>query len=173
MGLFRRSRVSSSPLGLHDSLGKTMSGTMKASVIAGVLGALALCAVFVAVHQDTAVDSVREETGSVPESKFIEETLGMDKAKGKKFATPVKHEASLRKRIHTAIKVASKSLEKAHGKKEKAAAKAAVKAALADAGVADADNAATSLWPRSGPLAPSSATLRPSARCLPGPKVTV
>merc|ERR1711871_1699135 len=109
---------------------------------------LAPCAVFVAVHQDTAVDSVREETGSVPESKFIEETLGMDKAKGKKFATPVKHEASLRKRIHTAIKVASKSLEKAHGKKEKTAAKAAVKAALADAGVADADNAGTVAWAR-------------------------
>merc|ERR1711871_227810 len=107
---------------------------------------LAPCAVFVAVHQDTAVDSVREETGSVPESKFIDETLGMDKAKGKKFATPVKHEASLRHRIHKALKVAAVSLEAAHGSAEKAAAKAAVNAALADAGVADADNAGTVAW---------------------------
>merc|ERR1711988_1880739 len=38
------------------------------------------------------------------------------------------------------------SLEKAHGSAEKAAAKAAVKEALADAGVADADNAGTIAW---------------------------
>jgi len=119
---------------------------MKASVIAGVLGALALCAVFVAVNQDAVAETAREEVAAVPESNFVETEMRLAMGSGKGFETPVKHEASLRKRIKTAIKVASKSLEKAHGAKEKAAAKAAVKAALADAGVADADNAGTVAW---------------------------
>jgi len=119
-----------------------MSGPLRGSVIAGVLAALALCAVFVAVNQDA--DVTREDwTATVPESDFME---GAGSGSGKGFATPVKHEASLRKKIHTAIKVAAKSLEKAHGKAQKTAAKAAVKAALADAGVADADNAGTVAW---------------------------
>jgi hypothetical protein len=42
--------------------------------------------------------------------------------------------------------VASESLQAAHGKQQKDAAKAAVKAALADAGIADADNAGTIAW---------------------------
>jgi hypothetical protein len=127
---------------------------MKASVVAGILGALALCAVFVAVHQDTAADVAREEIGAVPENTFVESEMrqqmfmAVGSGAKKKYTTPVKHEASLRKLIHTSIKVASKSLEKAHGAKEKAAAKAAVKAALADAGVADADNAGTVAWAR-------------------------
>jgi len=63
--------------------------------------------------------------------------------KGHKY---VKGETKLRGRIKAALKVATKSLHKAHGKKTKLAAKAAVKAALADAGVVDADNAGTIAW---------------------------
>lgn len=59
---------------------------------------------------------------------------------------PIKGEDTLRHRIHKALKVAATSLEAAHGSAEKEAAKAAVKAALADAGVADADNAGTVAW---------------------------
>merc|ERR1712144_123239 len=67
-------------------------------------------------------------------------------AHGKKHHKYVKGENTLRSRIHKALKVAQKSLRHAHGKKQKMAAKAAVKAALADAGVADADNAGTIAW---------------------------
>merc|ERR1711988_1455135 len=65
---------------------------------------------------------------------------------GKKTHKYVKGENTLRSRIHKALKVAAHSLGKAHGKNQKLAAKAAVKAALADAGVADADNAGTIAW---------------------------
>merc|ERR1711907_758429 len=58
----------------------------------------------------------------------------------------VKGEDTLRHRIHKAIQVASDAMAKAHTKEEKAKAKTAVKAALADAGVADADNAGTIAW---------------------------
>merc|ERR1712205_258562 len=70
------------------------------------------------------------------------------KAKAKKahHHKYVKGENTLRSRIHKALKVAAKSMGKAHGKKQKLVAKAAVKAALADAGVADADNAGTIAW---------------------------
>ena len=44
------------------------------------------------------------------------------------------------------VQVAAKALENAHGSAEKAEAKDAVKRALADAGVADADNAGTIAW---------------------------
>jgi hypothetical protein len=60
--------------------------------------------------------------------------------------TPVKGEHELRSRIQKAIKVASKSLRTAKGKKQKKLAQLAVKKALAAAGVADADNAGTIAW---------------------------
>merc|ERR1712025_1488901 len=72
--------------------------------------------------------------------------MGAHKAGKKKAHKYVKGENTLRSRIHKALKVAQKSLRHAHGKKQKMAAKDAVKRALADAGVADADNAGTIAW---------------------------
>merc|ERR1719265_1038353 len=65
---------------------------------------------------------------------------------GSGVEAPIKHEDTLRHRIHKALQVAAKALENAHGSAEKAEAKDAVKRALADAGVADADNAGTIAW---------------------------
>merc|ERR1712170_165594 len=82
-----------------------------------------------------------QEDSVVPEADFME----MGAGSGLEEA-PIKHEDTLRHRIHKALQVAAKALENAHGSAEKAEAKDAVKRALADAGVADADNAGTIAW---------------------------
>jgi len=108
------------------------------------LGALALCAVLVAVHQESASEAALEQIAiaeKVPETEadFVQKDA-------EKVEAPIKHEDSLRHRIHQGMKIAAKALEDAHTKEEKKQAKIAVKQALADAGVADADNAGTVAW---------------------------
>jgi len=82
----------------------------------------------------------------VPETDFLEQAPAETAEPEKKFATPVKGETTMRSRIKKALSVATDSLEAAHGTTQKTAAKEAVKAALADAGIADADNAGTIAW---------------------------
>jgi hypothetical protein len=109
---------------------------------------LALCVAVVSVNSDSAHDIVLETP--VPEDDFLEVVAQEDSTTAadlkKEDNAPVKGEGTLRHRIKKAIKVASESLQAAHGKQQKDAAKAAVKAALADAGIADADNAGTIAW---------------------------
>lgn len=122
------------------------SGHQKIAITVFVLGALALCAV--AAPQDGA-DAIVEEFADPTDLVQVFAATGSGEAPAAEDAdgdTPVKGEDTLRHRIHKALKVASSSLEKAHGSAEKAAAKEAVKEALADAGVADADNAGTIAW---------------------------
>jgi hypothetical protein len=97
---------------------------------------LAVVVLFVGVISANDADAV------VPEADFAEVGTGA----GSGVHVPIKHEGTLRNRIHKALKVAAKALEKAHGSAEKAEAKDAVRRALADAGVADADNAGTIAW---------------------------
>lgn len=73
------------------------------------------------------------------------EATSVEKAT-KKHHTRIVGAHKMKNRIVKAMKVASKSLRAAKGKKQKAAAQAAVKSALAAAGVADADNAGTIAW---------------------------
>merc|ERR1712196_639634 len=134
------------------------SGNQKISIIAVTLGALALCAVLVSVHQEGASEAVREQAAiaeKVPEAEteadFIQagaqdKTAPASSEEAADDSKPIKGEDTLRHRIHKAIQVASDAMAKAHTKEEKAKAKTAVKAALADAGVADADNAGTIAW---------------------------
>merc|ERR1712023_100678 len=110
----------------------TMSSSKKTVWFTASLAVLVL---FVGVLAASDADAV------VPEADFME----MGAGSGLEEA-PIKGEDTLRSRIHKALKVAAHSLGKAHGKNQKLAAKAAVKAALADAGVADADNAGTIAW---------------------------
>jgi hypothetical protein len=92
-----------------------------------------------------------EMIAEVPEAEFEQESAVESAVKkpapkeDKKFK-PIKGEQTLRTKYDKAIQVAAKSMQGAHTKSEKAAAKTAVKAALADAGVADADNAGTIAW---------------------------
>merc|ERR1711998_369664 len=81
-----------------------------------------------------------------PEDTVVPEADFMEMGAGSGVEAPIKHEDTLRHRIHKALQVAAKALENAHGSAEKAEAKDAVKRALADAGVADADNAGTIAW---------------------------
>jgi len=119
---------------------------MRASII------IALVAVVAA--QETLYsqqESLFDEMLQVPEAEFTEETASLATGSGKsteakKFEAPVKDEQSMRSKIHKAIQVAASSLKGAKTDEEKAAAKTAVKEALADAGVADADNAGTVAW---------------------------
>merc|ERR1712166_370538 len=119
---------------------------MRASII------IALVAVVAA--QETLYsqqESLFAEMLQVPEAEFTEETASLATGSGKsteaeKFEAPVKDEQSMRSKIHKAIQVAASSLKGAKTDEEKAAAKTAVKEALADAGVADADNAGTVAW---------------------------
>jgi hypothetical protein len=129
---------------------------MKASIIIASLFVATLCAGLnveeeslysqqKALYEEMIADEVPESTFEQVETSVQKEEK---KATKKKYVKPVKGEATMRSQIHKAIKVAAKQMEKAHSKKEKAAAKTAVKEALADAGVADADNAGTVAWAR-------------------------
>merc|ERR1712147_410758 len=102
----------------------TMSSPQKTAWFTASLAVLVL---FVGVLAANDADAV------VPEADFMEMGAGSG------VEAPIKHEDTLRHRIH-------KALENAHGSAEKAEAKDAVKRALADAGVADADNAGTIAW---------------------------
>merc|ERR1712093_803316 len=118
------------------SFAMKMSASMK-GVLAASIALVAIVLVISVQYGDDAVEEARE-------SMFDRESA---QAHGKKKPHKyVKGENTLRSRIHKALKVAQKSLRHAHGKKQKMAAKAAVKVALADAGVADADNAGTIAW---------------------------
>jgi len=109
------------------------------------VGVLALCAVVMSANADGVHDVVPE--APVPEDDFLEISASeAGKSTSKGDTAPIKGEGTLRSRIKKAIKVASESLQAAHGKQQKNAAKTAVKAALADAGIADADNAGTIAW---------------------------
>jgi len=129
--------------------------TQKSGIAGIALGALALCAILVVVHQDSIIDTVREDASTVVPETTTEtnfEEVGKDAAAGSEDSSVSQDkivdpsEDSLRNRIDKAVKVASKSLEDAHGTAAKNAAKAAVKEALADAGVVDSDNAGTVAW---------------------------
>merc|ERR1711907_628159 len=109
----------------------TMSSSQKTAWFTASLAVLVL---FVGVLAASDADAV------VPEADFMEMGAGSG------VEAPIKHEDPLRHRIHKALQVAAKALENAHGSAEKAEAKDAVKRALADAGVADADNAGTIAW---------------------------
>merc|ERR1711998_315883 len=109
----------------------TMSSPQKTAWFTASLAVLVL---FVGVLAANDADAV------VPEADFMEMGAGSG------VEAPIKHEDTLRHRIHKALQVAAKALENAHGSAEKAEAKDAVKRALADAGVADADNAGTIAW---------------------------
>merc|ERR1711935_392285 len=125
---------------------------LRREVIMGASIIIALVAVVAA--QETLYsqqESLFEEMLQVPEAEFTEETASLATGSGKsteaeKFEAPVKDEQSMRSKIHKAIQVAASSLKGAKTDEEKAAAKTAVKEALADAGVADADNAGTVAW---------------------------
>jgi len=106
---------------------------------------LALSVVVVSATEDPASNKMSEVPP--PEEEFLEVVESPVAATAEALpATPVKGENTERHRIKKALEVASTSLEGAHGDAQKKAAKAAVKAALADAGIADADNAGTIAW---------------------------
>merc|ERR1711988_1794189 len=118
------------------------TGTMRSLVALG-LGIVAIMCVVTLINEDPAA-----ETESVLASAQAPPPPGK-KTKPVKAATykpEMKGEGKLRKRISDAIKVAAKSLRMAKTPSQKKAAKIAVKKALADAGVADADNAGTIAW---------------------------
>merc|ERR1711977_663744 len=131
-------------------MGMKMSASMK-GVLAASIALVAIVLVISVQYGDDAVEEAREtmfdradaHTASHAVKKAAKKAHKAGKKKAHKY---VKGENTLRSRIHKALKVAQKSLRHAHGKKQKMAAKAAVKAALADAGVADADNAGTIAW---------------------------
>merc|ERR1711881_782286 len=134
------------------SFAMKMSASMK-GVLAASIALVAIVLVISVQYGDDAVEEARESMFDRDEAHVS--SHAMKKAAKKKAAKAhgkkkphkyVKGENTLRSRIHKALKVAQKSLRHAHGKKQKMAAKAAVKAALADAGVADADNAGTIAW---------------------------
>merc|ERR1712225_192693 len=128
-----------------------MSASMK-GVLAASIALVAIVLVISVQYGDDAVEEAREsmfdrESAQAASHAVKKAAKKAAKAHGKKKPHKyVKGENTLRSRIHKALKVAQKSLRHAHGKKQKMAAKAAVKAALADAGVADADNAGTIAW---------------------------
>merc|ERR1719261_1350494 len=132
------------------SFAMKMSASMK-GVLAASIALVAIVLVISVQYGDDAVEEAREtmfdradaHTASHAVKKAAKKAHKAGKKKAHKY---VKGENTLRSRIHKALKVAQKSLRHAHGKKQKMAAKAAVKAALADAGVADADNAGTIAW---------------------------
>merc|ERR1719163_1463479 len=141
------------PWGLRvvlTSFAMKMSASMK-GVLAASIALVAIVLVISVQYGDDAVEEAREtmfdradaHTASHAVKKAAKKAHKAGKKKAHKY---VKGENTLRSRIHKALKVAQKSLRHAHGKKQKMAAKAAVKAALADAGVADADNAGTIAW---------------------------
>merc|ERR1711998_609804 len=119
--------------------------------ISSVIALVAIVLVISVQYGDDAVEEAREtmfdradaHTASHAVKKAAKKAHKAGKKKAHKYE---KGENTLRSRIHKALEVAQKSLRHAHGKKQKMAAKAAVKAALADAGVADADNAGTIAW---------------------------
>merc|ERR1719261_132270 len=120
------------------SFAMKMSASMK-GVLAASIALVAIVLVISVQYGDDAVEEARETMFDRADAHTASHAV-------KKAAKYVKGENTLRSRIHKALKVAQKSLRHAHGKKQKMAAKAAVKAALADAGVADADNAGTIAW---------------------------
>merc|ERR1711881_187231 len=134
------------------SFAMKMSASMK-GVLAASIALVAIVLVISVQYGDDAVEEARESMFDRDEAhvsshamKKAAKKAPKKAAHGKKHHKYVKGENTLRSRIHKALKVAQKSLRHAHGKKQKMAAKAAVKAALADAGVADADNAGTIAW---------------------------
>merc|ERR1711966_575853 len=128
------------------SFAMKMSASMK-GVLAASIALVAIVLVISVQYGDDAVEEAREtmfdradaHTASHAVKKAAKKAHKAGKKKAHKY---VKGENTLRSRIHKALKVAQKSLRHAHGKKQKMA----VKAALADAGVADADNAGTIAW---------------------------
>merc|ERR1711977_183147 len=121
-------------------MGMKMSASMK-GVLAASIALVAIVLVISVQYGDDAVEEARETMFDRADAHTASHAV--KKAAKKTAHKYVKGENTLRSRIHKALKVAQKSLRHAHGKKQKMAAKAAVKAALADAGVADADNAGT------------------------------
>merc|ERR1719450_75706 len=122
-----------------------MSASMK-GVLAASIALVAIVLVISVQYGDNAVEDTFEAVAESASNKVVAHAKVAKKATKKKTHKYGKGENTLRSRIHKALKVAAHSLGKAHGKKQKLAAKAAVKAALADAGVADADNAGTIAW---------------------------
>jgi len=120
--------------------------------VASAIAIVAIVCVLSVQYGDDAIDNTRESVAEhdavhvASHAAVAAHKKAKAKAKKAHHHKYVKGENTLRSRIHKALKVAAKSMGKAHGKKQKLAAKAAVKAALADAGVADADNAGTIAW---------------------------
>jgi len=107
------------------------------SLVALGLGALAIMCVVTLMSEDPTEDTVLV-------SAWAKKAAA--KTTKKVYKPEMKGEGKLRKRISDAIKVAAKSLRMAKTPSQKKAAKIAVKKALADAGVADSDNAGTIAW---------------------------
>merc|ERR1712216_814380 len=120
-----------------------MSASMKGVLAASIALVAIVLVIAVEEARETMFDRADAHTASHAVKKAAKKAHKAGKKKAHKY---VKGENTLRSRIHKALKVAQKSLHHTHGKKQKMAAKAAVKAALADAGIADADNAGTIAW---------------------------
>jgi len=108
-------------------------------------------------HEDPWVAETPEYTGYSDEDLELLSAMDLDnkgathtthakKSKKHHHVRYVKGANKLRSKIHKALHAAAKALSAAKTPAEKAAAKLAVKRSLADAGLADADNAGTIAW---------------------------